>query len=70
MRTYCKRRLSIHDANDAVADIFVTVWNKIDDIPPGDEARLYLYGIARNAVRNTQRSGRRWTRRARPTATS
>lgn len=62
MRTYCKRRLSIHDANDAVADIFVTAWRKIDDIPPGPEARLWLYGVARNTVSNTQRAGRRWGR--------
>ena len=62
MRTYCKRRLSVHDANDAVADIFVTAWRKIDGIPAGPEARLWLYGVARNAVRNAQRSGRRRAR--------
>ena len=64
MRTYCKRRLSIQDANDTVADIFVTAWRKIDSIPPGDEARLWLYGVARNAVRNAQRSDRRRSRLA------
>ncbi len=62
MRTYCKRRLSIQEANDAVADIFVTAWRKLDDIPAGEEARLWLYGVARNAVRNVQRSTRRKSR--------
>lgn len=64
MRTYCKRRLNIQDANDAVADIFVTAWRKIDDIPQGHEARLWMYGVARNAVRNTERGSRRRVRLA------
>jgi len=62
MRSYCKRRLSIHDANDAVAEIFVVAWRKIDEMPSGSETRLWLYGVARNAVRNARRGDRRRAR--------
>jgi len=62
MRAYCFRRLPASDANDAVAEVFVAVWRKIDDMPDEPERKLWLYGVARNAVRNTQRSFRRRTR--------
>ena len=56
---YCLRRLPVTDANDAASDVFVVAWRRIDAAPPGDEARLWLYGIARNVVRNSRRSARR-----------
>lgn len=56
---YCLRRLSRADANDAVAEVFTVAWRKVDEIPEGDEARLWLYGIARNVVRNSKRSAYR-----------
>lgn len=59
---YCLRRLSGPDANDAASDVFVVAWRRIDSAPSGDEARLWLYGIARNVVRNSQRSSRRSVR--------
>ncbi|MFV1999914.1 MAG: RNA polymerase sigma factor [Acidimicrobiia bacterium] len=59
IQAYCARRLSPEDANDATAEVFLVTWRKLDTIPPGDEARLWLYGIAKNVVRNQQRSVRR-----------
>jgi RNA polymerase sigma-70 factor (ECF subfamily) len=59
MRAYCFRRLPPEDANDAVAEVFLVAWRKIGKAPAGDEARLWLYGIARNVVRNAHRSARR-----------
>lgn len=59
MREYCFRRLPISDVNDAVAEVFVAVWRKIDDMPAGVERKLWLYGIARNVTRNAHRSARR-----------
>jgi RNA polymerase sigma-70 factor (ECF subfamily) len=56
---YCLRRLSVADANDAASDVFVVVWRRIESAPEGDDARLWLYGIARNVVRNSRRSARR-----------
>ena len=62
IRSYCLRRLPLSEVNDAVAEVFLVVWRRIDDVPDGDEARLWLYGTARNVVRNTHRSARRRTR--------
>lgn len=56
---YCLRRLPVADANDAASDVFVVAWRRIGSAPSGDDARLWLYGIARNVVRNSRRSARR-----------
>jgi RNA polymerase sigma-70 factor, ECF subfamily len=59
IRLYCIRRLDHDSVDDAVADVFATAWRRIDSVPDGDEALPYLYGIARNTVRNHLRSSRR-----------
>jgi len=59
IQAYCARRLAPEDANDATAEVFLVTWRKIDSAPSGDEARLWLYGIAKNVTRNQQRSARR-----------
>ncbi|NNC39356.1 MAG: sigma-70 family RNA polymerase sigma factor, partial [Acidimicrobiia bacterium] len=59
---YFLRRLDRQDAIDATADVFLTAWRRIEDAPDGAEARLWLYGVARNTLRNQQRSSRRLTR--------
>lgn len=62
MREYCSRRLGVNEANDATAEVFLVAWRKIDRLPPPDEQRAWLYGVARNVVRNMERSRRRKTR--------
>lgn len=57
--TYCARRLPPDEVMDAVADVFLVVWRRADDVPEGDAARLWMYGIARNVVRNRRRSAHR-----------
>lgn len=60
VRAYCMRRLPVSEANDAVADVFLTAWRRIDDVPIGAKQLPYLYGIARNTVMHSRRSrGRR-----------
>lgn len=59
IRSYCLRRVPPGDVNDTIAETFLIAWRRIGDAPPGNEARLWLYGIARNVVRNTQRADRR-----------
>lgn len=59
IRDYCFRRLSAADANDATADVFLVAWRRLDSVPTGDETLPYLYGIARNAVANSARTGLR-----------
>lgn len=56
---YCLRRLDVEDANEAIAEVFLVAWRKIDAVPQGPEALPWLYGVARNVVRNKRRSGRR-----------
>ncbi|MEV4357463.1 sigma factor [Nonomuraea sp. NPDC049625] len=51
---YAGRRCdSPQDAADVVAETFVIVWRKIDELPPGAEARLWVYGVARNVLART-----------------
>lgn len=65
---YFMRRLSRNDAVDATADVFLTAWRRIDDVPLGSGARLWLFGVARNVLRNQQRGlrrrGRLWAKLA------
>lgn len=47
------------DAADVVAEVFLVAWRRVDDVPAGDEARLWLYGVARRVVANHRRGARR-----------
>ena len=60
---YAVRR-AVHgqDAADVVAETFLVAWRRLDEIPPGDAARLWLYGVARNVWSNQQRAERRRAR--------
>ncbi|MGI9584736.1 MAG: RNA polymerase sigma factor [Acidimicrobiia bacterium] len=56
---YCARRTSREEAKDAASEVFVVALRRIDDMPAGDEALPWLYGVARNVLKNRDRSGRR-----------
>ena len=56
---YCLRRLPEHSAQDAVSEVFLIAWRRFDSIPGGEESLPWLYGVAKNVVRNIDRSGRR-----------
>jgi RNA polymerase sigma factor (sigma-70 family) len=43
------------DAADLLADVFLTAWRRVSEIPEGMEARMWLFGVARNALRNHRR---------------
>jgi len=62
VHTYCLRRLAIEDANEATAEVFLVVWRRLDQVPPGDEVLTWLYGVAHNVVRNYRRGSRRYLR--------
>lgn len=47
------------DAADVVAEAFLAAWRRLDDVPEGPEARLWLYGVARNVLLNQRRGERR-----------
>jgi RNA polymerase sigma-70 factor (ECF subfamily) len=59
---YCLRRIPEHLANDAVSEVFLTAWRRAESMPSGDEALPWLYGVAKNVIRNSERSLRRRTR--------
>jgi RNA polymerase sigma-70 factor (ECF subfamily) len=47
------------DAADVVAETFLAAWRRLADVPIGSDARLWLFGAARNVVANHDRSARR-----------
>lgn len=59
---YFLRRLDREDAVEATADVFLTMWRRIEEVPDGVEARRWLFGVAHNVLRNRRRSLRRWRR--------
>jgi RNA polymerase sigma-70 factor, ECF subfamily len=57
---YVLRRCpSPEDAADVVAETFTIAWRRSEEIPSGDRARLWLYGVARRVLANHRRSEER-----------
>lgn len=57
---YCRWRAgSASDAQDVVAEVFLTAWRRLEDLPEGDAARVWLYATARRVIANQRRSTRR-----------
>jgi RNA polymerase sigma factor (sigma-70 family) len=58
--SYCTwRTRSPSDAQDAAADVFLIAWRRLEELPDGDAARIWLYATARRVVANQRRSSRR-----------
>lgn len=47
------------DAADLLAEVFVVVWRRLDDVPAGGDATPWLYGVARRVLANHRRGVRR-----------
>ena len=43
------------DAADLLADVYLTAWRRVTDIPSGDGGRLWLFGVARRTLANYRR---------------
>src|SRR5919106_1518174 len=57
---YCGWRADpASDAQDAGAEVFLTAWRRLDELPEGDAARVWLYATARRVLANQRRSTRR-----------
>lgn len=53
---YAVRRVDVPaDAADVVAETFTVAWRRRVDVPDGDEARLWLYGVGRRVLANHRR---------------
>jgi RNA polymerase sigma-70 factor (ECF subfamily) len=59
---YCRRRTDADTAADCVAETFLVAWRRLDDVPDGDAALGWLYGVARRTLANEYRRTRRWRR--------
>jgi RNA polymerase sigma-70 factor (ECF subfamily) len=53
---YCARRVPIDVVEDVVADTFLTVWRRLGDVPDGEEALLWMYGVAYRVIGHQWRS--------------
>lgn len=67
---YALRRAGDSEAAaDVVAETFIVAWRRLDEVPV-DDARLWLYGVARRVIANLHRAERRRSRLARRLAES
>jgi RNA polymerase sigma-70 factor (ECF subfamily) len=57
---FVQRRVHPTHAEDVVAEAFLVVWRRIDELParPSDQ-RAWLFGIARNCLLNARRGAHR-----------
>lgn len=67
---YCARRAPRWDAWDAAAEVFLVAWRRIDEVPPPDEQRAWLLGVAYRVLANQRRSAERRRRLAERAAKS
>ena len=57
---YALRRVGTPaDAADVVAETFLVAWRRRDDVPAGEDARLWLYGVTRRVLANQRRGALR-----------
>jgi RNA polymerase sigma-70 factor, ECF subfamily len=54
-----RRTASPDDAADILAETFLAAWRRLDELPSGDDGRLWLYGVARRVLANHYRGERR-----------
>lgn len=57
VRAYARRRVDPAAADDAVSEVFVIAWRRLDDVP--DDALPWLLGCARNVLAHQSRRFRR-----------
>lgn len=56
LRGYLRRRCTTDaDADDLLAETFTIVWRRIADVPAGHDSRPWIFGIARNLIREYYR---------------
>jgi RNA polymerase sigma factor (sigma-70 family) len=57
VRAYARRRVDPAAADDAVSEVFVIAWQRLDDVP--DDALPWLLGCARHVLSHQRRRSRR-----------
>jgi len=57
---FVRRRTDTDRAEDIVADTFLVVWRRMDEVPvPSGDARAWIFGICRKTLLNSLRGDRR-----------
>jgi RNA polymerase sigma-70 factor (ECF subfamily) len=59
-----RRTATPADAADVVAETMLTAWRRLDVVPDEPDTILWLYGVARNVIANSDRTKRRQRRLA------
>lgn len=61
--SYCRwQSRSSGDVDDAVAEVFLVAWRRLEDLPRGEAVQPWLYGTARRVIGNQARSQARRSR--------
>jgi RNA polymerase sigma factor (sigma-70 family) len=53
-----RRTSSPEDAADLLSEVYLVAWRRIERVPCGEEARLWLFGVARKLLANHRRRAR------------
>lgn len=61
LQRYLRRRANHDDAQDLLADVLLTVWRRVDDIPKS-KTLPWCYGVARRLLANHRRGQQRHLR--------
>jgi RNA polymerase sigma factor (sigma-70 family) len=51
LRYLTRRARSPEEAADLLAETYLVAWRRLETIPAGEEARLWLFGVARNLLK-------------------
>lgn len=54
LAAFIRRRIPLDAVEDVLAETFVVAWRRLRDIP--GEERAWLFGVARNVIRNAYRA--------------
>lgn len=61
LQRYLRRRIDPANAEDVLAEVLLTIWRRLDDLPP-DRTLPWSYGIARRTLANQRRGQKRHLR--------
>jgi RNA polymerase sigma-70 factor (ECF subfamily) len=61
LQRYLRRRATAEESGDVFSDVLLTVWRRLDDVPP-EAALPWCYGVARRTLSNHRRAAQRHLR--------
>jgi RNA polymerase sigma-70 factor (ECF subfamily) len=61
LQRYLRRRATADEGGDVFSEVLLTVWRRLDDVPP-DAVLPWCYGVARRTLSNHRRAAQRHLR--------